>query len=65
VERTLKDCIGERLLAFTEPWDGDCEAEDMILEFESGAFRVIAVDHSEPGLGGCPSLVIDEIKRGD
>lgn len=57
-DRSLKDCIGERLIAVTEPWDGDCEGGDMILEFESGSFRIIAVDHS----GG---LVIDEIKRGD
>lgn len=62
---SLKDCVGERLMAVTEPWEGDCEGEDMILELESGVFRIIAVDYSEPGLGGCPSLVIEEIKRGD
>lgn len=64
-KRTLKDCIGERLVAVTEPWEGDCEGEDMILELESGAFRIIAVDHSEPDLGGCPSLITEETKRGD
>lgn len=58
----LKDCIGERLISVTEPWDGECEEGDMILEFESRSFYIVAMDYSEPGRGGSPALRI--IERG-
>jgi hypothetical protein len=65
-QRTLKDCMGERLLAVTEPWEGECEEAEMILELESGVFRIIAVDSSEQGRGASVSLYIEETtKRGD
>ncbi len=56
----MKSFIGERLISITEPWDGDCEGDEMILEFESGSIRISACDHSEPGAGGCPSIYLEE-----
>ena len=52
----MNQFIGERLVSITEPWDGDCEENSMILEFESGSIRIMAVDYSEPGQGGSPSI---------
>lgn len=61
--RTLKACIGEQLIAVVEPGEGDCDAGDMILNFESGAFRILAVDCSEQGFANFPGLVIEETQR--
>ncbi len=52
--------IGEKLVAVTLPWDGDCEEDSMILEFESGSIRISATDYSEPGQGGCPSITLEK-----
>ena len=46
--------VGERLVFITKPREGGCEGDSMILEFES--ICDMAVDHSEPGQGGCPSI---------
>ena len=32
--------IGETLLSITKPWNGDCDGDEMILEFESGRLYV-------------------------
>jgi len=57
----MNDFIGERLVSVTEPWDGDCEEDSMILEFESGSVRIMAIDHSEPGCGGSPSINMEKV----
>ena len=36
--------IGERLIKITQPWEGDCEGDEMILEFESGTLHITADD---------------------
>ena len=52
--------IRERLLSITEPWDGDCDGDEMILKFESGSLHIWAHDASEPGQGGCPFIHWEE-----
>ena len=52
--------IGERLINITRPWEGDCEGDEMILEFESGILHIIADDASEPGCGGSPFIHLEE-----
>lgn len=51
---------GERLLKITEPWEGDCEGDEMILHFESGTLHITAGDAGEPGCCGCPFIFSEE-----
>jgi len=55
----MKKFVGERLVSVTEPWDGDCEGDEMVLEFESGSIHVWAVDNSATG-GASTSLYLEE-----
>jgi hypothetical protein len=52
--------IGERLVSVTEPWDGDCDGDEMILHFESGTLHITAGDAGEPGHCGCPFIFAEE-----
>ena len=49
--------IGETLLSITKPWNGDCDGDEMILEFEFGRLYVRAGDHSSRG---CPFIFLEE-----
>jgi len=70
----MSDLIGYKLVAVTEPWDDDLEAESVRLVFEQkrygGLFGVRrrsilveASDNSEPGQGGCVSVCVNEEKE--
>jgi len=64
-KRTLKDCIGERLLdVIEEAREGECDPDAIVLQLESGAFRMRIVDTPEPDNPNS-LLVIEETYKGE
>jgi hypothetical protein len=56
----MKDFIGQMLIGVTEPWDDDCDGDEMILQFEKGKLHIRAKDAGEPGHCGCPYIHWEE-----